>query len=84
MTGIYKFLNGLSPPTMREIFTKKDCPYSLRNPRSLIINSKSTVKYGIDLIAYKDPKIWQIFPTYLRNSESLSIFKCNIKKSRGI
>ena len=59
MTEIYKFLNGLSPPIMSEIFKKRDCPYSLRNPRSLITNCKSTVKvkYGIDSIVYKDPQI---------------------------
>ena len=53
MTEIYKFSNGLSPPIMSKIFKKKDCPYSLRIPRSLITNCKSTVKYGIDSIVYK-------------------------------
>ena len=77
MTSIYKFLNCLSPSIMREIFKIKD---SLRNLRSLITNSKSAVKYGIDSIVYKGPKFWQTLPTDLRNSESLSIFKCNVKK----
>ena len=80
MTEIYKFLNGSSPPIMSEIFQKYYCPYSLRNPRPLTTNLKSTVKYGIDSIVYKGPQIWQTLPTDLRNSESLIIFKCNIKK----
>ena len=80
MTEIYKFLNGLSPPIMSEIFFKKYCPLSLRNSRSLIPNYKSTAKYGIDLIAYEAPQIWQTLPTDLRNSESLRIFKCNKRK----
>ena len=84
MTEICKSLNGLSPPITSEIFKKKNCPYSLRNPRSLITNYKSTVKYGIDLIVYKGPQIRPTLPTDLRNSESLSIFKCNIKKLRDI
>ena len=50
MTDIHKFLNGLAPPIMSEAFNKKDCPYSLRNSRSLIANCKSAVKYGIDSI----------------------------------
>ena len=79
-----KFFNGLSPPIMSEIFKKKDSPYSLRNPRSLIANCKSTVRYGIDSIVYKGPQIWQTLPTDFRNSESLSIFKYNIKKLRDI
>ena len=77
MTEIYKFLNGLSPPIMREIFLKKYCPYSLRNPRSLITNCKSSKKCGIDSIVYKGLQIWQTLPTDLRNSQSLRIFKCN-------
>ena len=63
---------------------KKDCPYSLRNPRSLITNCKSIEKYGIDWIVYKDPQIRQTLHTDLRNSELLSIFKCNIKKLQDI
>ena len=84
MREIYKFLNGLSPPIMSKIFKRKNCPYSLRNPRPLITNCKSTVKYDIDSIVYKGPQIWQTLPTDLRNSESLSIFKCSIKKLRYI
>ena len=84
MTEIYKFLNGLSPPIMSEISKKKDLPYSLRSPRPLITNCKLTLKYGIDSIVYKGPQIWQTLPTDLRKSESLSIFKCNIKKLRNI
>ena len=67
---------------MRQISKKEDCPYSLRNPRSLITNCKSTVNYGFDSIVYKGPQIWQTISTDLRNSESLSIFKCDIKKLR--
>ena len=57
MTEIYKFLNGLSPPIMSKIFLKGNYMGKwgkvwdfLRNPRSLITNCKSTVKYGIDSI----------------------------------
>ena len=27
---VYKFLNGLSPPIMNEVFQTNDCPYDLR------------------------------------------------------
>ena len=62
---------------MCEIFLERDCLYSLKD----IINNqlyKSTVKYGIDSIVHKGPQIWQTLPADLRNSEPLSIFKCNI------
>ena len=70
ITEIYKILHGLSP-TMSDVFKKKkDCPYSLRNPRSLIINCKSTVKYGIDLIVYKGTQILQNLSTDWRTEET--------------
>ena len=34
-TKVYKFLNGLSPAIMNEVFQTNDCPYDLRNPRIL-------------------------------------------------
>ena len=33
ITEVYKFLNGLSPPLINEVFQTSDCPYDLRNPR---------------------------------------------------
>ena len=70
MTEIYKFLNS---PIMSKIFLKKDCPYFLRNPSLLITNCKSTVKYGIDSLVYKDWQILKTIPLDLRNLESLSM-----------
>ena len=43
-TKIYKFLNGLSSQTMNEVFQTNDCPYDLRNPRTLTSKHKSTIK----------------------------------------
>ena len=79
LTEVYKFLNGLSPPIMNEVFQTNDCPYDLRNPRILASKHKSTIKYGINIIAFRRPQIWQNVPLEIRNSESLSLFKSNIK-----
>ena len=79
LTEVYKFLNGLSPPIMNEMFQTNDCPYDLRNPRILASKHKSTIKYGINIIAFRRPQIWQNVPLEIRNSESLSLFKSNIK-----
>ena len=45
LTEVYKFLNGLSPPIMNEVFQTNDCPYDLRNPRILASKHKSTIKH---------------------------------------
>ena len=63
----YKCLNGLSPPIMNEVFQTNDFPYDLRNPRILASKHKSTIKYGINTIAFRGPQIWQ--NNFLRNKK---------------
>ena len=79
LTEVYKCLNSLSPPIMNDVFQTIDCPYNLRNPRILASKHKSTIKYGINIIAFRGLQIWQIIPLEIRNLESLSLFKSNIK-----
>ena len=47
---------------MNEVFQKNDCPYHLRNPRILASKHKSTGKYGINIITFKLPQVWQNIP----------------------
>ena len=84
LSEVYEFLNGLSPPIMNEVFQINNCPYDLRNPRILASKHKSTIKYGINTIAFKGPQIWQNIPLEIRNSESLSLFKSNIKQMQNL
>ena len=84
LTEVYKFLNGLSPPIMNEVFQTNDCPYDLRNPRILASKHISTIKYGINTIAFTNPQIWQNIPLEIRNLESLSLFKSNMKQIQSL
>ena len=84
LNEVHKFLNGLSPPIMKEMFQTNDCPYDLRNPRILASKHKSTIKYGINTIAFRGSQIWQNIPSEIRNSESLSLFKSNIKQIQSL
>ena len=65
---------------MNEVFQTNDCPYDLRNPRIPASKHKSTIKYGINIIAFRGPQIWQNIPLEIRNSESLILFRSNIKQ----
>ena len=58
--------------------------YDLINPRILASKHKSTIKYGIDTIAFKGPQISQNIPLKIRNSESLSLAKVNIKQIQSL
>ena len=50
LTEIYKFLNGLSPSAMKEVFQINEFLY-VRNPRILTSRHKYTMKYDFDTIA---------------------------------
>ena len=52
---------------MSKVFQINDYPYDLRNPRILPSKHKSTIKYGINTIAFKGSQIWQNIP--LRNKK---------------
>ena len=84
LTEVYKFLNGLSPPIMNKVFQTNDCPCNLRNPGILASKHKSTIKYGINTIAFRGLQIWQNIPSEIRNSESRSPFKSNIKQIQSL
>ena len=84
LTEVYKFVNCLYPPIMKKMFQRTDCPYDLWNPRILASKLKFTIKYSINTIAFKGPQIYQNFPFEIRNSESLSLFKSNIKQLQGL
>ena len=66
------------------MFQTNDRPYDLRNPRILTSKHKSTIKYGINAIAFRGSQIWQNIPSEIRNSESLSLFKWNIKQIQSL
>ena len=84
LTEVYKFLNSLSPPIMNEVFQTNDFPYDLRNTRTLASKHKSAIKYGINTIAFRGPQISQNISSEIRNSESLSPFKSNIKQIQSL
>ena len=84
LTEVYKFLNGLSPLIMNEVFQTNNCPYDLRNPRILACKHKSTIKCGINTITFQGLQIWQNILLEIRNSESLSLFRSNIKQIQSL
>ena len=76
----YKFLQGLSPPLMNEIFVERNNNYSLRGNNLLTRRRVNSVRYGTEAVSFLAPKIWDILPKDIKDSESLDIFKRKIKK----
>ena len=82
LTEIYKTVNNLNPSFMAEVFVTKEVPYNLRGSNNLALPRARTNLYGIDTIRFVGQKLWQTLPREIKESQSLEIFKRNIKTIR--
>ena len=58
MIKIFKYLKGISPPIVNEIFRLRNISYTTRNPRDLNSWLRKTVYCGLETISYKRPQSW--------------------------
>ena len=78
---IYKFLNGLSPSFLNNVFHKNiSNSYDLRNHKELYSRNPKTVRYGTETVSYMAPKIWSKVSETIKMSSSLDSFKSKIRK----
>ena len=78
-TEMFKVKNNIAPEIMKELFAPKMSSYDLRNNDSFKRRVKS-VWNGTELLSYLSPKIWDILPNEIKESESLNDFKFKIKR----
>ena len=78
---------GKAPAFMNNIFAKNENTFtenvsSNRRSKSIFYNPSNpkTVKNGLETLRCIGPKIWDIVPSDIKNSISLSVFKAKIKK----
>ena len=76
---IYKALHNLSSSLMKDLFQIKNTKYDLCKGNTFISRNVKTVYYGTESISYLAPKIWELIPKEIKNSESLYSFKSKIK-----
>ena len=78
---IYKFLNGLTPSFLNNVFHKNiSNSYDLQNHKELYSRNPKTVRYGTETVSYMAPKIWSKVPETIKMSSSLDSFKSEIRK----
>ena len=80
MIEVYKYLNGLSPDIMKNIFKLKENICNLINFHIFESQNPRTTKFGLDSIAYRASRLWKNVPEEIRNSTSLPMFKKKIKE----
>ena len=65
---------------MNEVFVERNNNYSLRGNNVVTRRRVNSVRYGTEVVFLLAPKIWDILPKKIKDSESLDIFKIKIKK----
>ena len=80
-TRIDKVKHGLLPQTINNVFDfNKIVPYNMKRQDIFQSQNIDSVRQGTDSLNYLEPKIWDIVPQIIKNSESLSVFKTKIKQ----
>ena len=64
---------------MKELFAPKMSSYDPRNNNSFLKESNS-VWHGTESVSYLGPKIWDLVPNEIKESESLNAFKFKIER----
>ena len=77
---IFKVKLGVAPQIMNELFRfNSNSDYDLRSGDTLIRRNVHSVHYGMETISTLGPKIWNLLPSDIKNSISLSSFKSKIR-----
>ena len=64
---------------MAEVFVTNVVPYNLRGSTNLVLPKARTNLYGIDTVRFIGQKLWQTLPKEIKESQTLELFKRNIK-----
>ena len=78
-TEMYKVKNNLAPAFMKELFKEQLAGYNLRKHDSWLPSNIRTTQWGLETIAYRGPKIWEILPANIKESNNFNNFKENIR-----
>ena len=77
---MFKVKNNIAPEIMKELFAPKMSSYDLRNNNSFKRRRVKSVWHGTESVSYLGPKIWDLVPNEIKESESLNGFKFKIKR----
>ena len=77
-TEFYKFKRRLSPQIIINVFEFKSVPYNMRRQDLSRSRNVHYMRHGTYSLTYLGPKIWDIVPQVIKNSELLSNLKSTI------
>ena len=76
---LYKVKYNLSNHVISELFNLRNINYDFRSQTDFELGLIYTTSYGLRSLKYFAPKIWNIVPMDIRNSDSLSEFTTKMK-----
>ena len=79
-TEMFKISNNLSPDIVKEIFQERFVPYNLRRNNSFTSRQVNSAYHGTESLSFLGPKIWDLVPLEIKESENVNIFKSRIKR----
>ena len=79
-TKMFKVKNKIALEIMKYLFAPKMSSYDLRNSDSFKRRRVSSVWHGTESVSYLGPKIWDLVPNEIKESESFNGFKFKIKR----
>ena len=59
MTAIYEIIKYTAPPIMSSLFEMRDNKHNARHFQVFSNESRRIVKYGLEILCYKAPFLWQ-------------------------
>ena len=81
---LYKVKHNLSNQVMSELFNLRNINYDFRSQTDFELGPIYTTAYGVRSLKYFAPKIWNIVPIDIRNSDSLSEFTTKLKSWKPV
>ena len=76
---MFKIHRGLSPEILRETFVSKPSSYNLCRNDTFEKRKVKTFYHGTESLSFLAPKIWDLVPVELKQSDTLYFFKLKIK-----
>ena len=64
-------MQGISPPLLNEVFVSRHCNYELRGNNFLERRRVKSARYGSESISSLAPKIREILPNEIKDSDTL-------------
>ena len=78
VTELYEVHHGLAHELMNNIFQKRIVTYNFRKSSAFETRNIKSVYYISETISFLGPKIWELLPSNIKDSQNLNIFKSNI------